>query len=191
MQLYLFIFAVALTRLVPHPPNFACIGALALFAGFTARSSLGFAAPLLALLASDLLGHFLEVPGMGFYGPVGMLFVYGGFAMVAFIGRYAVQQTSRQTNRSGVMAWLAASSLAGASAFFLLSNFGVFAGGSYGYSWAGLSRCYLNAIPFFSNTLAGDLFFGFVLFGGAWAFGKVNRTGLTGTDSTELVKLAE
>lgn len=188
MSLSLIVALVAFSRLLPHPPNFAAIGALALFAGYTSRSALGVALPLVALFLSDLVGHLLAVPGMGFYSPITMLCVYGGFACVAAIGRLTVTQTSQSRSRLAVAGHLGAGTLAGATVFFLLSNFGVFLGGAYGWSFDGLARCYIAALPFFSNTLAGDIFFSFILFGAAWSVGKVNRTGLTRTESAALVK---
>lgn len=191
LALPLMVLLVALTRLVPHPPNFAAVGALALFAGYTSRSALGLVFPLIALLTSDILGHLLGVPGMGFYGIVGMGTVYGSFFLVALIGRATVTQTARARNRAWVVSSLAASSVAGATVFFLVSNFGVFLGGMYPPTWSGLAACYLAALPFFTNTLAGDLFYSLLLFGTAWSLGKVNRNGLTRPDLAVLAKFAE
>jgi uncharacterized protein DUF6580 len=36
----------------------------------------------------------------------------------------------------------------------------------YTYDFAGLSTCYVAALPFFQNTLSGDLFWTCALFGG-------------------------
>ena len=50
--------------------------------------------------------------------------------------------------------------------FFVLTNFAVWARGVlYPLTSAGLVECYVAAIPFFGNTLAGDLFYSTVLFG--------------------------
>jgi hypothetical protein len=54
--------------------------------------------------------------------------------------------------------------------FFALSNFAVWAfSGMYSLDFAGLTQCYVAALPFLQNTVAGDLFWTAVLFGGAWA----------------------
>ena len=51
--------------------------------------------------------------------------------------------------------------------FFALTNFGVWLlSGMYPMTASGLAACYVAAIPFFQNTVAGDLFFSGVLFGG-------------------------
>ncbi len=58
-------------------------------------------------------------------------------------------------------------SLAASILFFLVTNFfSWFSFGMYSMDFAGLIACYTAAIPFFWNTLAGDLFFVLVLFGG-------------------------
>ena len=54
--------------------------------------------------------------------------------------------------------------------FFVASNFAVWAfSGMYSLDFAGLTQCYVAALPFLQNTVAGDLFWSGVLFGGAWA----------------------
>jgi hypothetical protein len=190
MAVYGLILFVAVSRLLPHPPNFACIGALALFAGYNLRTTRGFAVPLLALLLSDVLGHALGIPGMGFYGPMGMLFVYGGFAAVAGLGRLiaSMPETAKPWRLCGR---LGTGAVAGSSIFFLLSNLGVYLGGAYGLTLAGLIKCYVAAIPFFWNTLAGDLFFGVLLFGSAATVGKLHGIGATQPDFAVPVRIAD
>src|SRR5215212_4375366 len=102
------IVAAAALRLVPHPPNFTPIGAMALFSGaYLGRRVLAFAAPLAALLLSDLI--------LGFYPE--MIFVYLSVASVVLIGR----ALSKRRTVLGVGAAAIASSLL----FFLVTNFGV------------------------------------------------------------------
>jgi hypothetical protein len=50
----------------------------------------------------------------------------------------------------------------GSSVFFVLSNLGVWYF-YYPLTWAGLTSCFVLAIPFFVNALAGDLFYTSVL----------------------------
>ena len=144
------IVIAAVLRLVPHPPNFTPIGAMALFGGvYFGRSALAFIAPLAAMLLSDAI--------IGFHS--GIPFVYAGVGLVVLIG-WAVR--SRITPlRIGAAA--AASSVL----FFLVTNFGTWLlSGMYPQTLAGLAACYVAAIPFFQNTLAGDLVFSALLFGG-------------------------
>jgi hypothetical protein len=142
-------FAAAL-RLVPHPPNFTPIGAMALFTGATLpRRALAFAAPLLALLASDLI--------LGFYQ--GMEVVYLSTALVVAIGWLVA--TRRTPARVG------AAALASSVAFFLITNFAVWlSSGMYPHTTGGLAACYAAALPFFQNSIAGDLFYTALLFSG-------------------------
>jgi hypothetical protein len=137
-------------RLVPHPPNFTPIGAMALFSGaYLGRRGLAFVAPLAAMLLSDLV--------LGFHS--GMLFVYAGVALIVLLGSQAL---SRVTPLRVGGAAIASSIL-----FFAVSNFGTWAlSGMYAHTLAGLSACYVAAIPFFQKTVAGDLFYATLLFGG-------------------------
>jgi len=144
------IVAAAALRLLPHPPNFTPIGAMALFGGaYLGRRGLAFVAPLGALLLSDAI--------LGFYR--GMSFVYGTVALVVVIGWWV---SSRRTPLRIGSAAIASSVL-----FYVVTNFGMWLfSGFYPLTSAGLVACYVAAIPFFQNTLAGDLFYSGLLFGG-------------------------
>lgn len=149
------ILIAALLRLVPHPPNFTPIGAMALFSGaYLGRRWLAFAAPLGALLLSDLI--------LGFYP--GVAFVYAATALAVLIG-WAL---TRRRSLIGVTA----AAVASAILFFLVTNLGMWLfSGFYPVTQAGLVACFVAAIPFFQNSLAGDLVFSALLFGG-WALAE-------------------
>ncbi len=144
------IFTAAAMRLLPHPPNFSPIAAMALFSGaFLPMRALSFAAPLGALLVSDAV--------LGFYG--GMEIVYGSVALIVCLGWLL------SSNRTPVRITVAA--VASSVLFYLITNFGVWAfGDMYPKTLPGLVACYVAAIPFFQNTLVGDLVFTGLLFGG-------------------------
>ena len=55
-------------------------------------------------------------------------------------------------------------SLIGSLLFFIITNFAVWINGGYSYTFSGLFDCYYMAIPFFKNTIAGDLCFNALLF---------------------------
>ena len=139
----------ALTRLLPHPPNATAVSAIALFAGAQiADRRLAFFVPLAALFATDLV--------LGLH--TGMLFVYASMAAMVLVGQIL-------GSRPQLMK-LAGASLAGSILFFVVTNFGVFLlDGLYEKSLAGLADCYVLAIPFFQNSVLGDLFFTAALFG--------------------------
>jgi hypothetical protein len=144
------ILAAAMSRLIPHPFNFAPIGALALFGGAQfADKRAAFLVPGAAMLLSDLC--------IGLYAH--MEWVYCSFALIVCIGFWL---RSRRSVRR-----IAGASLLASSLFFLISNFGVWLhDGLYPKSFAGLLACYVAAIPFFGNTLLGDGFYTLALFGG-------------------------
>ncbi len=155
------VLLAAASRLVPHPPNFAPVAAVALFGGATfGRRWSSYLIPLCALLLSDILLHLTYVagwqPNWGFYP--GQWVVYACSLMTVLLG----SQIRRRTVLS-----VATATLAGSVLFFLATNLAVWAGGAmYPRDLRGLLLCYGRALPFFRNALAGDLVFSVVLFGG-------------------------
>lgn len=159
------IFAAAALRVLPHPPNFAPIGAIALFGGASFRRRVwAFAVPLAAMAVSDVA--LLALYGFGFdYGtPV----IYATFALTVCIGFLLRKRRTAPLS-------VASAALASATLFYLTTNFAVWASsGLYPRTLSGLAACYVTAIPFFGPTVAGDLFYSAVLFGGlAWAERRV------------------
>ena len=144
------IFIGAILRLLPHSPNFAPISAMALFGGVYFSGRLALIFPILAMLISD---YFL-----GFYQFSLMAFVYLGFLISVFIGFWL--------KRNKKWSKILGASLFSSLLFFLLTNFAVWAFTSwYSKDFSGLIQCYLMAIPFFKNTLFGDLFYVTLFFG--------------------------
>lgn len=145
------ILALALYRVIPHPPNASPVAAMAMFGGayFTDRK-LAFIIPLFALAVSDLIiGLHDTLP-----------FVYGAFAVTVMAGIWI-------RNRLSVMT-VASTAVASSLLFFVVTNFGawLFNQGLYPLTFEGLLQSYVAGIPFYSNTLIGDLFFAALLFGG-------------------------
>lgn len=138
-------------RLLPHPANFAPIGAIALFGALYLPKKYAIIVPLLAMLVSDLF--------IGFYSWQIMLAVYGGFALMGGIGLLVRKNKKFSTVLGGT--------LLGSILFFLITNFAVWAFGTmYMHNFAGLMQSYIMAIPFFKNSLLGDLFYVGVMVGG-------------------------
>lgn len=144
------ILLAAASRLLPHPPNFAPVAAIGLFAGATLGRRTAWLVPFAALIASDAF--------LGFYHPVSMFWNYLGFAACLLIGSGALAGRTSFVRIAGA-------TLGSAVAFFVLSNFGMWANGYYPRTLAGLAACYTAALPFFRNTLASDVFYSAVLFG--------------------------
>lgn len=150
-------------RFAPLPENFATFGALALFCGLFLTGPARWFAPALVLFAADCLGHFLNVPGMGFYHPAAMLVNYIAFAAVASLGAGLSMWWNRTaTPLVASIASLPVGVIAGSFVFFLISNFGAWLDPQMGYesSLAGLGHCYWMGLPFWRSTLASDLCFG-------------------------------
>ena len=134
------IFFAVLSRFLPHPPNFAPISAIALLSskGFD-NLKVAFLIPLVSLFISDLfLGLYASLP-----------FVYFSFILIILLGRYV-----KKVNIGTV--------LFSSSIFFLVSNFGVWLL-HYPNTVDGLIQCYNLALPFFLNTVLGDLVYGALL----------------------------
>ncbi len=153
------VFVAAMSRLLPHAPNFTPLAAIALFSGaYISNRLLAFSLPLLVMLISDAL--------MGFNGWVfteQVLTVYGTYALIALLGMQLLRKKS--ILRVGI------GSLSSSVLFFITTNFAVWLGGYfhqpalYSMNMQGLASCYAAAIPFFQNTLSGDVFYSALLFG--------------------------
>jgi hypothetical protein len=137
-----------------HLPNVSPVMSSALFAGMTLRRrSLALAVPFAAMAIGDLFG--------GFYDWRMMSVVYAAMALPAVAGILAGRSRAA---RVVVPAVLACSLI-----FFATTNFAVWAfSGMYSFDMVGLVQCYVAALPFLKYTIAGDLFWAAVLFGGAW-----------------------
>ena len=140
----------AASRLLPHPPDFTPLAALALFGGaYFSDRRLAFAVPLVALLLTDLL--------LGLHDT--MPFVYLGFVATVLIG-FALRGRVRVLP-------VAAAAVLSSVLFFAITNFGVWmVGNLYPHDATGLLTAYVAAIPFFQNSLLGDFLYAGLLFGG-------------------------
>jgi len=145
----LLILIAVVIRLLPHPANVAPIGALALFGGVYLNKKYALVVPLIAMVISDyFLGFDTTMP-----------FVYGSFFLIGLLGLWLRDHKSPQH--------VVAGSLLGSVLFFLITNFGVWlVSGMYAKTFSGLLACYVAGLPFFRNTIIGDLFYTGVFFGG-------------------------
>lgn len=134
-----------LVRFLPHIPNFAPIAALALFGGVYLNKKSALIIPIVAMLVAD---YFI-----GFYNPYIMASVYGSFVIIGLIGIWLKTHKTLPNIIGG--------SLMGSILFFLVTNFVVWVvpGSFYPHTIQGFINCYVLALPFFRNTIAGDLFY--------------------------------
>jgi len=145
------ILILAFARLIPHPPNFTPIIAVALISGYFFKNiNLSLLILLVAMLLSDLF--------IGFYE--NMIFVYASLLLITFV----FHKISKKINYKNLFIYCFAGSLI----FFIFSNFGVWALGSpgvldvaYERNLSGLVECYILAIPFFGNTFLSTLIFAY------------------------------
>jgi hypothetical protein len=137
-----------------HFFNFNAVMASAFFAGaYLSKRKLALIIPIAALFLTDL--------ALGLYDWRLMGFVYGSFALVLFFGQY-------YREHSTLLSWVM-SLLGGSISFFLITNFAswLFAEGmtAYAHNFAGLMQAYTMGLPFYRNTLLGDIGFSAALFG--------------------------
>ncbi|MEW6454638.1 MAG: DUF6580 family putative transport protein [Pseudomonadota bacterium] len=145
---------VVVARLLPHAPNFTPAAAAALFAGtMLHHRGIALVVPFAAMIASDAV--------LGFYDWRVMSVVYVALALPAMIGMLA--------EHVRVSRMLVPATLFGSLLFFATTNLAVWAfSGIYPQTMDGLLACYIAALPFLKNTIAGDLFWGVALFSGAY-----------------------
>jgi hypothetical protein len=139
------------TRLAMVAPNLHAVTGAALFAGFYFRNRFTAACvPLVAMFASDWV--------IGGYSPEVMATVYASLLLpIAFRGWLRLRLTAPRVLLSSVVSSLV---------FFLATNAAVWhANGWYTPGWQGLAACYTAALPFFFNSLGGDVAFSCLLFG--------------------------
>ncbi len=130
-------FLALISRWLPHPPNFAPMTAIALISGNYFHSKpIAMGLPILSMLITDFF--------IGFHGLISV--VYLSLLLTAILGMIV----------SKISIW---NILLGSIIFFVITNFGVWLHGGYGYTWEGLLACYTMAIPFFANSIAGDIFY--------------------------------
>ena len=138
-----------ISRLIPHPWNATPVMAIALFGGTYLSKRLAIVLPLAIVALSDILiGWHDTIP-----------FTWGVFVLTGMIAWWIRPRPSA--------ARVLISSLAGSGLFFVITNFGVWVTQNlYPKTVDGLWQCYVAAVPFFRNTLLGDLLYVGVLFGG-------------------------
>ena len=136
------LIALSASRFIPHPPNFTSLLALSFYipAVFGIRY---IPVVVFALLFTDLI--------IGFHST--MIFTFGSIILIGLISKYF--------NKS-IMFRISGAFL-GAVIFFVLSNFGVWLNGSYGYNFNGILSCYILALPFFGYSILSTLIFSVII----------------------------
>ena len=136
------LLCLSVSRLIPHPPNFTSLIALS----FYVPTLLGIRylpALIICFIITDLI--------IGFHSLT--LFTWGSVIIIGLISKFF--------NKS--IYYRILGTLTGACLFFILTNFGVWMLGSYGYSFNGLISCYIFAIPFFGNTVISTIIYALLI----------------------------
>lgn len=143
LKVFLGIFIVlAASRFIPHPPNFTSLLALSFY--IPAIFGIRFIpALILSFIITDMFIGFHSVT----------LFTWGSVVLIGLLSNFFYSNTKSRIFGS----------LFGALIFFVITNFGVWSLGSYGYTIHGLIACYTLALPFFGNTLISTLIFSVII----------------------------
>ena len=161
--LSIIILLAAFTRIMPHPPNFSPMAAIGLFgAAHFAKKWQAFFIPLIGIWVSDLvINNYVYSSSSSnfvwFYS--GFYWQYMSYILIIFAGLFIFNRGISLTKMFGGM-------ISSSGIFFLVSNFGVWAGGTmYPKNFGGLITCYAAGVPFIHNTIISDVLFTTVLFG--------------------------
>ena len=145
ISIALFIIALlALSRVIPHPPNFTPVLGMAVFSGaIISKRFIAYLIPLMAMLLSDFyLGFHASIP-----------VIYFSLAICVLIGTFIESKVSILNSLLGISF--------GVLVFFLITNFAVWYGSTmYEPSFSGLMTCYLMGLPFVQNTFISSLLYG-------------------------------
>ena len=134
--------ALAASRFIPHPPNFTTLLALS----FYIPALLGVRYLPILIISFAITDFFI-----GFHSTA--FFTWGSVVFIGLLSRYFVNNL--MSRMSGV--------LIGACLFYIITNFGVWSLGGYGYTLEGMIVCYTLALPFFGYTVISTIIFSAVI----------------------------
>tara|TARA_B100001758_G_C18231299_1_gene515491 strand:- start:61 stop:555 length:495 start_codon:yes stop_codon:yes gene_type:complete len=139
IKITLGIFGIlAASRFVPHPPNFTSLIALSFYVPVLLGNRY-IPALIVCFAITDLFIGFHSVT----------LFTWGSVLLIGLLSKYFT---------NGIL-YRISGALAGCCIFFIVSNFGVWSQGIYGYNIQGLTTCYVLALPFFGYSLISTFLF--------------------------------
>ncbi|OGG28525.1 hypothetical protein A3A64_00960 [Candidatus Gottesmanbacteria bacterium RIFCSPLOWO2_01_FULL_48_11] len=158
MNTVILIFLGVLSRVVPHPANVTAVGGLAIFSGARLEFKKAIVVTLVTMFLSDIILGFHSV----------MWATYGSLGLAVMLGRFLQKRSSIKQ----IVTLTFVSSLL----FYLITNFAVWAipGSMYPKTLSGLLQSYIMALPFFRNSLLGDMGYSFIFFG-AYEFVKMYK----------------
>tara|TARA_A100001015_G_scaffold183005_1_gene203645 strand:+ start:794 stop:1279 length:486 start_codon:yes stop_codon:yes gene_type:complete len=134
--------ALAVSRFVPHPPNFTSLIALSFYVPIIFGRQF-IPAIILSFAITDLV--------IGYH--YGTFFTWGSVLLIGLISNYFRKSLIKRLSGA----------LVGAIIFFIVTNFGVWISGMYEYSFNGIISCYVAAIPFFAYSAISTILFSFLI----------------------------
>ncbi len=167
LPVLLIIFTAALMRLFPHMPNFAPIGAMALFGGAYLNRKYAAVIVIVTMILSDYLLIYVHPFSSQFitfshlYPFTALLhattpYVYGSFLLNVGIGMWVGRHKSAEN--------IVLASMSSSLLFFFITNFGVWVAGNYARDLTGLWESYMMGLPFLRATVFGDIFYNGLFF---------------------------
>tara|TARA_B100000029_G_C17468371_1_gene921044 strand:+ start:107 stop:598 length:492 start_codon:yes stop_codon:yes gene_type:complete len=138
------LIVLAASRFIPHPPNFTSLLALS----FYVPAIFG-----VSYIPAIVLSFFVTDLVIGFHGTT--LFTWGSVILVGYMSKFFYQNYKNRIFGA----------IIGVLIFFIVTNFGVWVIGGYGYTLKGFVECYTLAIPFLGNNLISTLIFSIVIEG--------------------------
>ena len=133
---------IAASRFVPHPPNFTSLIALSFYVpvvfGYRYIPSI-----IISFAITDLIIGFHDI----------LFFTWGSVLIIGLITKYF-----RTTLSARIIG-----ALSGAIIFFIITNFGVWSSGYYGYSIEGFILCFTLAIPFFAQNILSTFIYSAII----------------------------
>jgi hypothetical protein len=132
------LLALSLSRFIPHPPNFTSLLALSFYVPIIFGKKF-----IPAIILSFAITDYI----IGYHSLTH--WTWGSVVIIGLISQYFKNSIYKRVGGA----------LSGALIFFIITNFGVWVNGSYGYSFNGLLSCYTLAIPFFTYSLISTFIF--------------------------------
>ena len=143
LKFFIGILAIVIaSRVLPHPPNFTPLIALSLYCPIFLGAGYIYAV-LLSFVLTDIFIGFHQT----------LLFTWGSIFIIGILSRYFCRDFKKRILGASIASIF----------FFIITNFGVYLTGMYGYSFDGLIKCYFMAIPFFTNTIVSTIIFSLVI----------------------------
>tara|TARA_B100000214_G_C23779716_1_gene540752 strand:- start:238 stop:744 length:507 start_codon:yes stop_codon:yes gene_type:complete len=134
--------ALAASRFIPHPPNFTSLIAIGFYIPAIFGRNYIFAV-LMSFVITDIF--------IGFHNT--LFFTWGSIVLIGLISKYFKKSFIKRLGGS----------LLGCCIFYIITNFGVWMTGLYGYSLSGLLSSYFLAIPFFGYTIISTIIYAFFI----------------------------